>query len=230
MRTLAIGDIHGCLTALDALLAMVEPKPDDVIVTLGDYVDRGPNVRATLDRLIALANRCRLVPIKGNHDLMMLNARGDADSYFEWFHVGGKQTLQSYGAELHWDHFHEAVPDAHWRFLEETCVAYYEIAGHFFVHANVYADLPLPEQPEHMLFWEKLDPADSRPHDSGKRMICGHSAQKSGRPLVLEHAVCIDTWAFGNGWLTCLDVEREAYWQANEKGETRMGLLDFRER
>ena len=230
MRTLAIGDIHGCLRALDALLEVVSPQPDDVLVTLGDYVDRGPDVKGALDRLLALSRRCRHVPLIGNHDLLMLAARNNPEKYLDWFQVGGKETLHSYGADLHWDLFVNAVPLEHWRFLEESCLRYHETSTHFFVHANVYPDMPLDEQPEYMLCWEKLDPANSRPHDSGKIMICGHTAQKAGRPLALEHAICIDTWAFGGGWLTCLDVEKSAYWQANQKGETRIGLLGFRDR
>jgi serine/threonine protein phosphatase 1 len=226
MRILAIGDIHGSLRAFDLVLEMICPQPEDFLITLGDYVDRGPDANATLDRLVALERECRLVPLIGNHDLMMLAARGNADAYLEWFQVGGKETLDSYLANLHWDLFAKAVPAEHWRFLEETCVPYHELDTHFFVHANVYPDVPLAEQPEYMLFWEKLEPAQSRPHESGKIMICGHSTQKTGRPLALGHAVCIDTWVYGDGWLTCLDVERSAYWQANEKGQTRSGTLD----
>jgi serine/threonine protein phosphatase 1 len=78
-----------------------------------------------------------------------------------------------------------------------------------------------------MLYWEKISGQSERRHGSGKIMVCGHTQQRSGRPLVLDHAVCIDTWVYGDGWLTCLDVENEAYWQANQRGETRRGRLDF---
>ena len=61
-------------------------------------------------------------------------------------------------------------------------------------------------------------------------MVCGHSVQPSGRPLVLNHAICIDTWVYGDGWLTCLDVGSEVYWQANERGQMRVGNLQFRAR
>jgi serine/threonine protein phosphatase 1 len=81
-----------------------------------------------------------------------------------------------------------------------------------------------------MLYRERLEPAGWRPHESGKTLICGQSAQRSGCPLVLDAAVCIDTWACGDGWLTCLDVHQEAYWQANQRGEMRMGSLGFRAR
>ncbi len=74
-RTIAIGDIHGCADALATLIAAIEPGPDDLVVTLGDYIDRGPDSRGTIELLIALAGRCRLVPILGNHDQMLLELR-----------------------------------------------------------------------------------------------------------------------------------------------------------
>ena len=67
-RTIAIGDIHGCLAALDALLAAINPTPNDTIVTLGDYVDRGPNSKGVIDRLLELEQRVNLVPWWGRHD------------------------------------------------------------------------------------------------------------------------------------------------------------------
>jgi serine/threonine protein phosphatase 1 len=225
MRTLAIGDIHGCATAFDALLARVRPRLEDLVVTLGDYVDRGPDSKGVIQRLIDLQSRCRLVALKGNHDLMMLDARGDPERYHTWFHCGGKQTLRSYGADLHWDFFQESVPPVHWEFLE-ACVSYHETDTHFFVHANAYAEIPLDEQPDLMLHWEKLEPSQWRPHESGKTMVCGHSAQREGAPLVLDRAVCLDTWVYGAGWLSCLDVKTGRYWQANEGGETREAWLE----
>ena len=74
-RTIAIGDIHGCSAALDALLKTIRPRPEDRIVTLGDYINRGPDSRGVIERLIELKDRCRLVPLLGNHDQMLLEAR-----------------------------------------------------------------------------------------------------------------------------------------------------------
>ena len=225
MRVLAIGDIHGCLRAFDLVLDMVLPQPDDLLVTLGDYVDRGPDSFGVLDRLIDLRFRCNLVALRGNHDQMMLDARNGPEPFKEWLHCGGKQALRSYS-----DHpvalSIEDVPSRHWHFLEATCVKYHETDTHVFVHANLYADMPLDEQPDHMLMWERLVPEDSRPHESGKTMVCGHTQQLAGAPLNLGHAVCIDTWAYGDGWLTCLDVRTGRYWQANQAGESRAGELD----
>jgi serine/threonine protein phosphatase 1 len=226
MRTLAIGDIHGCLRAFDRLLDAIRPERGDLIVTLGDYVDRGPHSAGVIDRLIELQSRCRLVPLQGNHELMMINSRTDVEAFSDWYACGGKETLQSYDADPHWDLFQDAIPTRHWRFLDDDCLPYHEIDTHLFVHANAYPDLPLEEQPDHMLYWERLNPERMRPHRSGKIMVCGHTSQRSGRPLDLGFAVCLDTWVYGDGWLTCLDVNTGLYWQANQRGATRTGWLD----
>ena len=52
MRTLAVGDIHGCYAALTTLAALVPFRPTDTLITLGDYVDRGPDSFAVLDWLM----------------------------------------------------------------------------------------------------------------------------------------------------------------------------------
>jgi serine/threonine protein phosphatase 1 len=224
MRILAIGDIHGCLTALDALLDRVAPAPDDLLITLGDYVDRGPDSSGVLDRVIALHEDGRLIALRGNHDVMMLKARERVDVRL-WLACGGKQTLASYGVAFPESGDLSPVPADHWEFLEHHLRDWYETETHFFVHASAYPDLPLDEQPDYMLHWEKL--VDRVEHESGKVMVCGHTKQHSGRPLDLGTTVCLDTGAYEDyGWLTCLDVINGRYWQANQRGQTRQGRLD----
>jgi serine/threonine protein phosphatase 1 len=222
MRTLAIGDVHGTSAALDALLAVVRPTPSDCLIFLGDYVDRGPDTRGVLDRLIALGGSHRCVFLRGNHELMMTRARHDRGELRMWLSVGGAKALASYGpfATL------ADVPAAHWDFLDDRLVDYHETDTHVFAHANLFPDLPLDEQPEEMLFWEFLS-APIR-HESGKTAVCGHSSQKSGEVLDLGDTICIDTFAYGGGWLTCLDVGSLRYWQANLQGQTREDWLDPR--
>lgn len=223
MRILAIGDIHGYLGPLDALLDMVAPAPEDRIITLGDYVDRGPDSQGVLERLLALHRTGQLVALRGNHDQMMTAARRHPTEMRWWFLFGGWATLESYrqGEE---EPTLDDVPQEHWHFLDNLCVDWHEIDSHFFVHATVDPDLPLSEQSENSLLWERL--VNPRPHISGKVMICGHTAQKSGQPLNLGHAICIDTYVYGSGWLTCLDVRSGRLWQANQHGERRQGHLD----
>jgi serine/threonine protein phosphatase 1 len=222
MRILALGDIHGCFRALNTLVSYVPIRPDDLIVGLGDYVNRGPNSCAVLDWLAARKKAGGLVALRGNHEIMMLEARDNEAAVESWLSVGGNATLASYS------YFGDRgqlidVYDEHWDFLEQT-VPYYETATHFFVHANALPEVPLAEQPDYVLYWEQFN--DPPAHESGKVMVCGHTSQKSGVPRNVGHAICIDTRAYGGGWLTCLDVGMGKYWQANERGETRTDWLE----
>ena len=224
-RTLALGDIHGCYSALTALQRFVPFDPDDLILTLGDVVDKGPDVPRVLDWLIARQTAGTLVALRGNHDQMMLDARRDPEHFSIWLSCGGRQTLEAYGLPLTFDALGQ-IPPPHWAFLEATSL-YYQTSDHFFVHGNVDPELPLDDQPEYLLLWEKfhtppLHPPPS-PHLSGKTMVCGHTSQKTGQINDQGHAVCIDTWACGQGWLTALDPATGQYWQANQAGKTRRG-------
>jgi serine/threonine protein phosphatase 1 len=223
MRYLAVGDIHGCFRALKTLADFVPFGADDVLITLGDYVDRGPDSYAVLDWLLAWKQRGRLVALRGNHEVMMLQARQSEDDLHSWLGVGGDATLASYSPLGDAGRLLD-VPNSHWQFLEEDLCPWFETDTHFFVHANAYPDCSLAEQPDFMLYWESFD--KPRPHESGKIMVCGHTPQKSGEPRNIGHAVCIDTWAYGRGWLTCLDVGSGTYWQANQRGETLQDWLE----
>jgi serine/threonine protein phosphatase 1 len=221
MRILAIGDIHGCLAPFDAILNWVKPAADDLVITLGDHVDRGPDSKGVLDRLIELKKSgMKLVCLCGNHEVMMLEARKGGWSELKmWLSVGGTQALASYGGGTI-DH----VPREHWDFLEYNLLDYYETDSHIFVHATVLCGFEMDDQPDYALYWEFLGPAMR--HQSGKTVICGHTAQKSGVPKIVPGAICIDTFAHGNGWLTCLDVQTGKYWQTNLRGERREGWAD----
>jgi serine/threonine protein phosphatase 1 len=238
MRTLVIGDVHGCYTALQKLLEVVEVRSDDQLITLGDYVDRGPQSSDVLALLSALHSFGRLVPLRGNHEVMMLQARDGRDPM--WLACGGVETLASYGvSEREIDDWLdgcrrfgdpsvsplEQVPADHWKFIEEGCLPWYETDSHFFVHANAHPDVPLSEQPDYMLYWEKLTGPCN--HFSGKIMVCGHTPQRNGLPLNLGTTVCIDTGVYEDyGWLTCLDVRSGKIWQANQFGKARTGWLE----
>ena len=217
-RTLAIGDVHGCSAALAAVLAAADPQPDDIVVPVGDYVDRGPDSAGVIRALIDLSGRCHLIPIRGNHDQLMLDARRDDDHLRLWLTLGGDATLASYGGSI------DAVPVDHWSFLAEACVDSVETAGHLFVHGGVLPDTPVERQPPDVLQWQTFQ--NARPHGSGKVVVCGHSWQRDGWPATVGHTTCIDTGAERpGGWLTVLDVASGRYWQANDGGDVRSGTL-----
>jgi serine/threonine protein phosphatase 1 len=215
-RIIAIGDIHGHTAALAAAVEAAQPRPEDVVVTLGDYVDRGPDSRGTIDFLIELADRCTLVQLLGNHDWLVLEiAAGQGKFFRDWLSFGGEATLASYDCSSP-----EEFPAAHLDFLR-GCRLFHETERHFFVHANYIKELPLAEQPQEVLLWDSLRYRTPGPHCSGKTAILGHTAQKTGEVLDLGYAKCIDTWVYGDGWLTALDVASGQVWQADKEGNLR---------
>ena len=213
-RTIAIGDIHGCSTALSALVQAIDPQPADTIVALGDYVDRGIDSKGVIDQLTALADRCCLVPLLGNHDEMMLHARNGKDDFRFWLNCGGDAALDSYGSTSRLD----LIPSAHFRFLER-CLLYFETDTHFFVHANYKPDLPLDKQDDYTLRWLSLRDFVPLPHCSGKIAVVGHTPQPD--VLDLGHLICIDTGCCNGGWLTALDVASGVKWQVDGRGQLR---------
>ncbi|MDB6139992.1 MAG: putative phosphohydrolase, partial [Verrucomicrobiaceae bacterium] len=116
------------------------------------------------------------------------------------------------------------IPATHWAFIEATQLVF-ETNTHFFVHANVMPQVALEKQAANVVLWERFG-GDEIPHCSGKTMVCGHTSQHSGKPRNIGHAVCIDTWVYGNGWLTCLDVATGRYWQADQEGNFRERMLE----
>lgn len=210
-RTIAIGDIHGCSVALTSLVRLIDPQPDDVIITLGDYIDRGIDSKGVIDQLIDLQGRCRLIPILGNHEEMMIEARRSRMKLIEWMEFGGIATLDAYG-----DRGWEDVPDEHWNFLA-SCRSFFETDTHIFVHANYKPEVPLNALDAHTLRWLSLrDSLPDRPHFSGKKVVVGHTPQP--KILDLGFLIGIDTSCCDGGWLTSLDIVNGQVWQVNEGG------------
>ncbi len=215
-RIIAIGDIHGYSQPLAALLNAVRPQPDDTIATLGDYVDRGPDSKGVFEMLLALERLCRLGPILGNHDEMLLDiAHGRTEFFENWLSYGGTTTLASYGCALP-----SQIPPAHLAFFF-FFRDYYASERHFFVHGNYWPGLPLAEHRALELRWESLRQRTPGPHMSGKIAVVGHTAQKDGEILDLGYLKCIDTWCYGGGWLTALEVQTGTVWQADQEGRLR---------
>ncbi|MBV5319278.1 MAG: serine/threonine protein phosphatase [Desulfobulbaceae bacterium] len=223
-RHLAIGDIHGCYEALRTLWDFVGFREDDTIITLGDYSGKGPDTLAVIDWLSRINRTHKLIPLRGNHDIMMLNARMSAAKYRKWINLGGDMTLRSYNPISRKIGKLTDIPESHWDFLDNHLQPFFETDTHFFVHANASPGLPLHKQPDLKLYQKKFK--NPSPHESGKIMVCGHTAQKSGVPVTNGHAICLDTFAHGRGWLSCLHIESGIIYQANQYGQTRQLRLN----
>ena len=129
-RLIAIGDIHGCRAALDALLDEIAPGSSDTFVTLGDYVDRGPDSRGVIDALIDLGRHTNLVSLQGNHEEMMLDVIRKGVPHHSWLRYGGVEPLDSYGFSGELDF----LPAEHDRFFD-SLQDHFVKDDYFFTHA-----------------------------------------------------------------------------------------------
>lgn len=215
-RLIAIGDIHGCAAALRGLLIAIAPSPEDTLVLLGDYVDRGPDSQAVIELLVQLRQRTNVVAVMGNHEEMMLKVLAGELDYSVWLKHGGLSTLDSYqfSGDL------EFLPPAHADFFA-SLVDYYEQDGFFFTHAAYDPFLPLDQQPPSELRWHSLRDGIPGPHLSGQTAVVGHTANHEGKCVDVGHLICIDTYCYGGGYLTALDVKRRAVWQVDGRGQLR---------
>lgn len=215
-RIIAIGDIHGCSTALRTLLDDISPQADDTLVILGDVVDRGPDSKSCVDQLLEIRDKCNFVLILGNHEEMLLQVVKEEKSPQEWLKHGGVSTLDSYGfaGDL------SVVPQEHVDFFAKA-LPFFESDNHFFTHGNYNPKVALDQQEPMVLRWRSLIESTPGPHQNGKKAVLGHTPDKSGEIFDIGHLVCIDTYCYGGAWLSALDVESGKLWQANEEGELR---------
>ena len=193
-RTLAIGDVHGCDRALQELIDRIQPTSSDTIIFLGDVIDRGPASKQAVEQILRLRESCKVVLIMGNHEeLMRASLSGRPGMMDQWRRVGGRETIASYGTA-------DNIPSDHLRLLV-TGAMFWETDTEIFIHASLETGVSLVNQSTLFLRWKHLGGTEP-PQACGKRVICGHTAQRDGAPLVFDGWVCIDTYAHGGGWLT----------------------------
>ncbi len=144
--TFAVGDIHGCLEQLEALLASIESVvAGGRVVFLGDLVDRGPDSRGVVERIMGGPRRAgwEWITLKGNHEAMLLAARKGQAEMSLWLTNGGEETMASYCG---------AIPLSHLVWMAELPSLVID-RHRIFVHAGVDETIPLEEQGDDILLW-----------------------------------------------------------------------------
>lgn len=174
MGIIAIGDIHGCALTMDALISRLEPGQGDHLVFIGDYIDRGPDSKGVIERLIKFKDEFNCTFLRGNHEELLLGYIDDGE-YDLWAINGGIATQQSYGVMGDGATF----PGDHIEFIRAT-EFYLETEEFFFVHAGLRPNLTvaenLAEENEHVYLWERGHlKSDSLAWE--KTVVCGHTPQ-----------------------------------------------------
>jgi serine/threonine protein phosphatase 1 len=194
--TYVIPDIHGRDDLLgDALAAISTHSPGDagLVVTIGDYVDKGPDSRQVIDRLRSgIGEGRRLVALKGNHDAMMAQALRDPPKMVSWLEKGGTAALASYGGDP------AAVPQAHIDWLDQLSLMHID-AHRLYVHAGVDPAVPLDRQDQVTLLCKRY--SKGYPDGYGElHVVHGHDNFPEG-PLLYSGRTNLDTLAWRTGRL-----------------------------
>ncbi|HSI72445.1 MAG TPA: metallophosphoesterase family protein [Fimbriimonas sp.] len=201
----AVGDIHGQQWRLLNLIAKLPLTPDDLLVFVGDYIDRGPDSNGVLQFLIELRqSHPETVFLRGNHEEMMLNARRsrfNPETYALWMGNGGAETLDSYPRARPW---WDRVPEDHWEFLEATSLEFWQ-GPYAFVHAGFLPPNAVWIWDEDPRLWVREEFLNSD-HDFGAKVVFGHTPQKSGKPLAKPNMLGIDTGAAYGGPLSAVKL------------------------
>jgi serine/threonine protein phosphatase 1 len=208
-RTLVFGDVHGCDTALARVLDLAQVAPDDQLVFLGDLIDRGPQTRQVLERILDLQRSLPVTIIRGNHEEMFLDSLQQGGWTRTWLEHGGREMLQSYGETL------EDIPSSHIELLRAT-LPWQETGREIFAHASPLSDEPIASQPGYALRWNRMED-DAPPHESGQLILCGHTPQKHRQPHTHPGWICLDTWIYDrSGCLSALDLSSGRLFQASQ--------------
>jgi serine/threonine protein phosphatase 1 len=221
----AVGDIHGRLDKLEELLVLLQLGDDDRLVFLGDYVDRGPDSRGVVDRLIALAAERPCTFLMGNHESMFLDFLGwKGPRYFGsdvFIANGGADTLLSY------DYFEREpprprtfdLPAAHQEFFRELRLHHVE-GDYLFVHAGLGRALvsggdlgfTLRRARAEELLWDRS--TMDLPHKLGVTIVYGHTPRPDFQVRWnTPYSIGIDTGAVYGGPLTAIRLPDETILQ-----------------
>ncbi|NNM73463.1 metallophosphoesterase family protein [Enterovirga aerilata] len=200
MLTYAVGDIHGCLDLLVALLSRIEADAAGRrhrLVFVGDYIDRGPDSAGVIRTLRSLqAQRGgEVVCLKGNHEDLYLRSFGRPEVLRNWLYNGGDAMLASFGAGGI-----EEVPADVTAWIA-SCPVSFEDEWRYYVHAGLRPGRLLDEQSEYDRIWIR-DEFLVGDHDFGKFVVHGHTPRPDGRPDLRRHRVNLDTAAVYGGRLT----------------------------
>ncbi len=225
-RIYAIGDIHGRLDLLEQLLGKIEADDhargplETKLIFLGDLVDRGPESRGVVEKVMSLcAESANVSCLTGNHEeLLLLAYGGDSRAAGLFNRVGGRETMMSYGVSA--SDYAEAdlealsvlvkqhIPNEHIDFLR-ACGDWVEVGDYLFVHAGIRPGNALEEQEISDLRWIRREFTDFKGAHS-HMIIHGHTITEEVD--VPGNRIGIDTGAYATGRLTAIGLEGEAQW------------------
>ena len=226
-QVFAVGDIHGCRDLLQNMHKKILESSQNVegkklLIYLGDYIDRGPDIKETIQTLIDFQpENFKQVFLLGNHEQMLLEfISGSKNSPYIWLGNGGLETFKSYGIDLSkyiddtkMELYHdkkirkqllESIPPSHKDFFNQLQLSY-EWDNYFFVHAGINPDLPLDKQEKETMLWTREKSFFNPKMTCSKIIVHGHTPVEKIEKYPFR--INLDTGSFYSGKLSCLKIE-----------------------
>lgn len=226
-RILAVGDVHGMYEKLIELMEKVQFNPnEDLMIFLGDYIDRGPQSLKCLDYIMELNNQYpeQVICLKGNHEAMcsdyyryegnrqsFMMDGNDFQSVLIWLDNGGTETHKQFKKLRKF----ELVKRLRWM---RALPIFYRFENFYFCHAGIEPNIPLEKQREKDLLWIRR--WFIKMYDGKNTIVVGHTPvqQLDFKPVpqfLSKNIILCDTGSFVDGGkLSCVDVLSGKYWQA----------------
>lgn len=177
-RRIIVGDIHGCFKTLRSLLEdKIKIRKEDKLFFVGDFIDRGPSSREVLDYLIDLKWRgFKVLPIRGNHEDMLLQAAEDESYLHAWFNNGAEYTLKSFDAPEENIFDYESIRHIPQRYLQFIInMPYYHEEDDFVVcHAGLNFKAEKPFSDIQAMLWTRDFQYDPEKINN-RKLIHGHT-------------------------------------------------------
>ena len=181
-RYIAITDIHGELSKLESVLSKIKLKDDDTFVFMGDYIDRGPDSKGVVEKVLEIKEKYNIICLIGSHEYALLHAKEDDYYNYLFWNYGGPATVKSYGGNF------DNILKTHGDFYK-SLEFYYLTDKYLFVHAGIDPRYSLEEQCETDLVYIRSAFYRNK-HNLPQKIIFGHT--EFDAPLVQEDKICID--------------------------------------
>lgn len=197
MLTYAIGDIHGCADQFERILFKIKlhaGEREHLIVTIGDYIDRGPDSKKVLDILMS---RPEIKALRGNHEQMLLDALNGGPKEAEHFRQnGGDKTLANF------DVSHPVYMGEEYLDFIDGLPFYHEDEWRVFVHAGIdFWKKDMASQDKHTMLWTRSVFLNEK-QPFFKYVVHGHTPCAEGIPEFYHNRTNLDTGCFYTGNLT----------------------------
>jgi serine/threonine protein phosphatase 1 len=198
-KTYVVPDLHGRFDLLQLALSRIEQREPGTIVFTGDYIDRGPQSREVIERLIAgPAPGWNWICLTGNHEDMLIQASRDRLKVSGWLVNGGNATLTSYGVGLGTIPDLSLVDSSHVNWLKSLPLLHRD-KHRIYVHAGVDQEVPLEKQNKQTLIWKRYR-ADFEQGYGPFHVVHGHDPFDDG-PRLYPGRTDLDTGAYCTGRL-----------------------------